>query len=391
MAVFDNKGIEIEFVYNYLGELFSVAYDYQGSPISDNGSVQPKDEYERTLLSCIDEFVDDYTTGDVIPLVIHTDQHGGLQDGSNPFVFLGKAIDWNEVSCIGLGDVSEFNEEKFIKMQKCLSPIPKTSQINIWGNHDTWGGERQLVYINTDGSEYLYPTKVASDEQFTNVLCKYFDNSMFRDENHRYSKYGIEYMIDEARKIKYVVIGGWEYDGQLGGHGRYNIGEESLQSIVDMLSTVDEYDIIILSHVSCVIGLGKGVYPPVEDDEAQGGAGSKDYEAGKAVFTTNNSAWNAMLNARRTKGSGVVYDSYGHAVNYDFTQCTSDLICNFGGHEHVDKYGYSSENVLVYLFDAYAYDKHPFYLVNIHRNNKLRIWKIDKQNRVYRYDVALVA
>lgn len=385
MAVYNYNGSEIGVVFNAGGNT-ATAYDMQGNPIS--GGIVPKDDYERTILACLNEFEEDYQAEGVVPLVVHTDQHGGLTNNTNPFVFLGKAVDWEKVSCIGLGDVCDFNEAKYQEMQQCLSSIPKKAQINIWGNHDTWSGERQLIYINPDGSEYLYPVKVVSDAQFDNVLCRYFDNSSFRDGHHRYNRYGIEYMFDKVHKVKYVVIGGWEFDGQLGGHSRYNIGQETLQHIIEMLSTVDDYDIVLLSHVSSVANLGVGFCPPVED-EPQGGGGSKDYAAGKAVMTTNDSAWNSMLNARRTKDSGVVYDSYGHAVNYDFTQCTSDLICNFGGHEHVDKYGYSADNILVYLFDAYAYDQHPFYLVNIHKGDKLKVWKIDKQNRVYKYDISL--
>lgn len=97
-----------------------------------------------------------------------------------------------------------------------------------------------------------------------------------------------------------------------------------------------------------------------------------------------------MLIDRKNKASGTVRDSYGNVHSYDFTNCTSDLICCFAGHEHCDKYMWQNDNIPVYLFDAYAYDKHPIYFVNINRaSGNLNVWKIDDTPTVYNYQIPL--
>lgn len=393
--LYNNNGQQIDDGYNNLGQSIGSAYDARGATIWSKGeqpsqppSAEPTTDYERAVMSAYNAAIAEGANPSVVPLIIHTDQHGelGKQQAKDLFAYLGRLVDWSKVSCIGLGDVSNYSPSGFAAMAQCLSPIPRARQINIWGNHDTWGGTRQLLY---NGEPYpTYSTKVLTDEEF-DIMCQYFDNSAYNG-HHKYNRYGLEYMVDEAHKIKYVCIGGWEYDGQLGGHSRYNISKTSLQYIVEMLSAEDDYDIVVLSHVALVTGLGKCKYPPVEGG-SQGGNGSIDYNAGRGVMTRSDSAWNAMLMARKNKGKGTVYDSYGNAVPYDFSRCTSRLICNFGGHEHCDKYEWTDVNFLTYLFDAFAYDAHPFYFCNIDRDSeRLHLWKVDMQNRVFDYTIPLI-
>ena len=95
-----------------------------------------------------------------------------------------------------------------------------------------------------------------------------------------------------------------------------------------------------------------------------------------------------MLIDRKNKAIGTVKDSYGNSHAYDFTGCNSDLLCCFAGHEHCDKYMWQNGNIPVYLFDAYAYDNHPFYFVNIDRTKeRLNIWKVDDVPTVYNYQI----
>ena len=95
-----------------------------------------------------------------------------------------------------------------------------------------------------------------------------------------------------------------------------------------------------------------------------------------------------MLIDRKNNASGTVKDSYGNSHAYNFAACTSDLLCCFAGHEHCDKYMWQNGNIPVYLFDAYAYDNHPFYFVNIDRTKeRLNIWKVDDVPTVYNYQI----
>lgn len=369
-------------VYNNLGEIISPyningipcsAYDIYGNLLTGDYNIATSD-YERSILSARNEWIAEAREdSSIVPLIVHTDQHGRLTANNTLFPYLAKAVSWEEMSaCIGLGDASNYSVPAFQNMETCLSVIPKDKQINIWGNHDTWYGS-----VNDN---------ILQEEHLT-ALNTYFNNSAYNG-NHRYNDYGIEYMIDEERKIKYVVIGGWEYDHNLGGYSHYNIGKDSMDYIIQMLSTKDEYDIVVLSHIQPFNNqtTSSWTYPPAEGG-SQGGSGGMEWNVG-AVVNRSETTIDQMLIDRQNKASGTVKDSYGNIHSYDFTNCTSNILCCFAGHEHCDKYMWQNNNIPIYLYDAYAYDKHPFYFVNIDRTKEqLNIWKVDDAPTVYNYQI----
>lgn len=372
MSVVNLSGVQIT-PFSLSGDLVS-AVDILGNPLDGDYNIASSD-YERAILRARDAWMAEARAdASIVPLVVHTDQHGRLLPTNTLFPYLAKAVPWGEISaCVGLGDTNNYSVEYFRYMQECLSVIPASKQINIWGNHDTWYGS---VNDNILQQEHL------------NVLNTYFDNSAYPG-NHRYNDYGIEYMIDEGRKIKYVVIGGWEYDHDLGGYSHYNIGSESMAAIVEMLSQADGYDIVLLSHVQPFAGQATAdwLHPPVEDGENQGGSGGMSISVGTVVNRAETTL-DQMLIDRKNKGSGTVKDSYGNVHSYDFSGCNSDLLCCFAGHEHCDKYMWRGGNIPVYIFDAYYCDYRPFYLVNIDRpKGRLNIWKIDTVPTVYNFQI----
>ncbi len=352
------------------------AYNIHGNLIGDHNETTT--DYERAILSARDAWLAEARAdATVVPVVVHTDQHDRLTANNTLFRYLSKAIPWADSSaCIGLGDaVGNYSVTGFQNMASCLSGIPKNRQINIWGNHDTWYG---TVNNNILTGEHLA------------ALNTYFDNSAYNG-NHKYNDYGIEYMIDEARKIKYVVIGGWEYDHALGGYSHYNIGEESMAAIVQILSAADGYDIVLLSHVQPFARqtASDWTHPPVEDG-SQGGGGGMSVGVGTVVNAAETSL-DQMLIDRKNKASGTVKDSYGNIHAYDFTNCNSDLICCFAGHEHCDKYMWQNGNIPVYIFDAYYCDNMPFYFVNVDRTKqRLNVWKVDNTATVYNFQIPIV-
>jgi hypothetical protein len=350
------------------------AYDRSGKQLTGDYEIFSS-EYEKNILIARDAWMAEARAdASVVPIVIHTDQHGRLSASNTLFPYLAKAVPWEDASaCIGLGDTSNYSESAFKGMETCLSSIPQNKQINIWGNHDTWFGS-----VNDN---------ILTEEHLT-VLNKYFDNSAYNG-NHKYNSYGIEYMIDDVRKIKYVTFGGWEYDHALGGWSHYNIGPDSMAGIIDMLSQQDGYDIVILSHIQPFKNQSASswTYPPVEGG-TQGGSGGMEYGVGTVVG--RETLIDNLLIDRKNKASGTVNDSWGGVHSYDFSNCNSDLLCCFAGHEHCDKYMWQNDNIPVYLFDAYAYDNHPFYFVNINRTSGfLNIWKVDDVPTVYNYQIPL--
>lgn len=371
MSVYNNLG-EIISPYNING-LSCSAYDVYGNLLTGDYNVATSD-YERSILTARNEWITEAREdSSIVPIIIHTDQHDRLTVNDTLFPYLAKAVSWNEISaCIGLGDASNYSVTAFQNMETCLSVIPKNKQINIWGNHDTWYGS-----VNDN---------ILQEEHLT-TLNTYFDNSNYNG-NHKYNDYGIEYMIDEARKIKFVVIGGWEYDHDLGGYSHYVIGSDSMDYIIEMLSQNDGYDIVILSHVQPFRNqtASSWTHPPVEDGESQGGGGGMSVGVGVVVVTETQ--LDKMLIDRQNRASGTVKDSYGNEHPYNFTGCTTDILCCFSGHEHCDKYMWQNENIPVYLFDAYAYDNHPFYFVNVDRTKeRLNVWKVDDVPTVYNFQI----
>lgn len=356
-----------------------LAYDIYGNLLTGDYNIASSD-YERSILSARDAWMAEARADtSIVPLVVHTDQHNKLTADNALLPYLAKAVPLAEASaCIGLGDtVNYYNVDQFAAMSDCLSVIPADKQINIWGNHDTWYGS------STDN--------ILGVEQL-NALNTYFDNSAYPG-NHRYNDYGIEYMVDESRKVKYAVIGGWEYDHDLGAWNHYVIGPDSMEAIIEMLSQADGYDIVLLSHIQPFSGqtTSDWIHPPVEDGENQGGLGGMSVSVG-VVVSPRETALDQMLIDRKNKASGTANDSYGNSHAYDFTGCNSDLICCFAGHEHCDKYMWQNDNIPVYLFDAYAYDNHPVYFVNVDRTNRrMNIWKIDDSPMVYNYQIPFDA
>lgn len=352
--------------------------DLYGNVLGDYN--EASSDYERAILTARDAWMAEARADStVLPVVIHTDQHGKLTASNTLFTYLAKAVPWDVASaCIGLGDVNNYSEDMFKKMEACLSTIPRNKRIDIWGNHDTWT------------TNWYAGTEPPTAEEWA-VLNRYFDNSKYNG-NHRFNEHGIEYMGDEARKIKYVVIGGWDFDMELGGKAHYVIGSDSMDYIIQMLSAQDGYDIVILSHVQPFKNQTKESWlrPNVEDSSLNTNGGM-EYAVEPVVFA-NDTSLDQMLIDRKNKVSGTVYDSYGGAHAYDFSGCATELLCCFAGHDHCDKYMWQGGSIPVYLFDAYSYDNRPFYFVNVDRTKaRLNIWKVDNTAMVYNFQIPFVA
>lgn len=370
MPVYNYSGDVISTTYNKSGTAFSTVYNVNGNIIGGGDYDHYDTEYQYKILQARDEALTELRgDDDVVLQIIHADQHGKLTANNALFPYLGVAMKWQEVSaCIGLGDVTNYSVSAFQAMKTCLDDIPLSKQINIWGNHDTWGGSRQLT-----ASGY-----VASDEQFKDVLSYYFSSNY--NANIKYNDFGIESMIDPVSHIKYVIIGGWEYDAVLGGYSHYNIGSDSMDYIISMLNNTDGNDIVILSHI-------QPFKNQVHDDwiipyeDACGGGGLTAEGAAKPDRVVNQAETflDNLLIARKNKTSGTVKDSYGGIHSFDFTNSTGDLLCCFAGHEHCNWYMYQNNNIPVIIYDAYAYDTHPFYFVTINRvRQRISVWRVDE-------------
>ena len=380
MSIYDKNGSALLSAYNASGSAIASAFDKNGNVVWGSGHIDPtpSNEYEQVLLNAKNAWKAEYEADStIIPFVLHTDQHGALSGSTwqGRFDFLADAVEWNNVAgCINLGDVTDYNLTNFQGMQTCLSPIPAAKKINLWGNHDTW-----------DSSWTQDQTAVPSQEIWNN-LKTYFNNSAYNGYQFFPDTKCSQYMIDSQHGVKFVCAGGWDYDRTLGGYSHYVMDSDNVDSLIQMLSAVDNYDIIFLSHIQPMAN-NTGMWIEIYDDGNS--SASPITSAVQAIVNESDTKLNQIFLDRMNKSNGTVKDSYGNTHSYDFRNCTSDLICCLAGHEHAHRYAsFSGLNVTV--FDALYYDQQPFYFVNIDRtNNKMITYRVDTTPRYIRSEIPI--
>lgn len=387
MAIYSRDGTELNSIYSRTGTSLAVAYNRNGQEIfrSGGGSEDYDEwttEYQHTILQARDEWKTNYRADDdIVPILIDTDQHRNYNKANirDLFNYLNLAIKWDEVSAhINLGDVcgAKYNTLDLNNMLSCLNQIPSTKQINIAGNHD-------VADSPPEGSTSSYGT--IDDATFTYMQNTYFNNANYNGGNydHRYGNRGNEYIIDEAHKIKYCVFTTWYYDVPTA-YSNPLMTTEAVNAWIDMLSSVDDYDIIILSHIQPYY-YNKWYHPAVDGGEWRIAETTLD----TINKVTPRTQLNQMIADRKTKSSGSIVDCYGVTHNYDFSDCTSDILCWFSGHWHSDWYQWDANGTVPAIsLDALGYDYHPFFMINVDRTNQLvDIWQVDDSPTFYNFQI----
>lgn len=383
MSVYNKDGTSISSVYDKAGASLSVAYDVNGTQVFGGGGSDYDEwetEYQHTILQARDAWKVGYRADNtVVPLLFDTDQHGYYRYAVDLFSYLGLAINWNEISAhVNLGDTcgGTYTTRQFNEMVTCLTPIPASKKINVWGNHD--------IYVYTEeGDGSSYAMHAIDNDTFTYLQNTYFNNSAF-GTNMRYGNRQNEYIIDDANKIKYVVISTWYYDQY--GDVYYNpqMSYEAVESWITMLSAVDNYDIILLMHIQPYYH-SEYYIPAVDGNEAGIKSGAPDQNN----KVTPRTQLNQFFADRKAKTSGTIVDFDGVTHSYDFSNCTSDILCAFAGHYHGDLYQWDANGTVpIIILDAMGYDNHPFYMVNVDRTNQLvDLWKVDDSPTFYHFQV----
>ena len=301
-----------------------------------------------------------------IPLIAHTDQHGHLSLATSHklFKYLGATINWYSVSKVmNLGDTVsvewyDADTEKPLltctqleEAVECLKPVPFSKRLEVFGNHDTWYGDYETEG-NTIGTRY--PSTQAHLEQ-------YFRNIYARRTNNN----GWFVVHDDSFNVKYLVISGFEYSGGV----TSRIGTKQMAFIIDEMKKNDGYDIIIISHVPIYYAVDTTIYP----------TGMTDSNGAGTVIRVAQIDTDALFNARKNKTSGTVTDSDGIVHTYDFSGCTTDVLCNISGHIHIDGYNYvanADDGLLSVTLDRFVDGCIHFVLVD-RANRLVNVWKIN--------------
>lgn len=331
--------------------------------------------YTGAIKKAISEWMIAYK-GDTrkIPVIIHTDQHGRLTSASKSiFTALGNLIPWYDVSKImNLGDcVGDHWEDSdtanpFLAcraletMMDCLTDIPISKRLDVFGNHDTW-------YHDIDGNDVVVPDQAR--------LSQYFRNIFARNPNSNQQGYFVDY--DNKYNVKYVVVSGFEYTTS---RSTYRISTAQMKWLIGEMSKDDGYDIVVVSHIPLYYQPSTEVYPT--------GMTPSD-EGSTVVSRLSNVDTDTLFNARKNKTSGTVTDSDGVEHTFDFSGCTTDILCGLHGHIHMDGYNYVGSSGLVSVtFDWFADNTMHFVLVD-RVNRQLNVWKVDSTNTVQNYQVPL--
>lgn len=344
------------------------------SLVPDDVESEPS-TYTGAMKKAVSEWMKAYR-GDTrkIPVIIHTDQHGRLTSANKTiFTALGNLVPWYDVSkimtlgdCVGDHWEDTDTENPFLAcsgleaMMECLADIPISKRLDVFGNHDTW-------YHDADGNDVVVPDQARLSQYFRNIFARNPDSN----------QQGYFTVRDDYYNVKYVVISGFEYDTS---RSTYRISTAQMAWVIEELCNDDGYDIVVVSHVPLYYQPSTEVYPT---DMTPSDAGSA------TVSRLSNVDTDTLFNARKNKTSGTVTDSDGVEHNFDFSNCTTDILCGLHGHIHMDGYNYVGGSGLVNVtFDWFADNTLHFVLID-RVNRQLNVWKVDSTNTVQNYQVPM--
>lgn len=307
---------------------------------------------------------------DMIPLFLTTDQHSASVETVME-IFLRHASMDAVSKILNLGDTVgdhwiDVDPEKPLWECKQLADyanqtknIPNDKRIDVIGNHDTW-------YI-PDGGTIRWTNPL-------NHLYKYFRNptAHYHDNHSNFT------VVDPRYNVKYMVIAGYEYSGELTDYTGYKISSASLDWMIEEMSRDDGYDIIILSHQPLGAN-GSTYHNPVANNN----------------FTVESIAdfdYTPLWIARKNKTSGTITDASGVSHTYDFTGCKTDLICGLHGHEHKDGIAYLGDSLCDLIFHTFSdSDRIAYYFAIDRINQQVNVWRISTSNNTYtNYQLPLV-
>lgn len=364
----DELSVDDDYAMNYGVSTLSLVVDDMTSAEANNANIDQT--FANTVISAMNSWMKEYR-GNInkIPLIIHTDQHGRLTSNAKPiFDLLNSKVNWYEVSKImNLGDtvsdrwIDTDSAEPLLECTdlehaiECLSDIPFSKRLDVFGNHDTW-------YTNPAGADTVLHGFSHLSQYFKNIYAR-------RTNNH-----GWFVVKDDYFNVKYVVISGFEYTTS---RSNYRIGAAQMEFIIDEFSKDDGYDIVVVSHVPLHYDTDSMTFPVLYSTTA-----SEDYRVSDADT-------DELFAARKNRTSGTVTDSDGVTHNFNFSSCSTDILCALHGHTHHDAYNHvGTDGLLSVSFDWF--DKNTIHFVLVDRENRrVNVWKVDSTNTVQNYQAPL--
>lgn len=269
---------------------------------------------------------------DVIPFFIQTDLHGRSND---PARWLNNKD--QRVKNLNLGDnvVDYFSESAGETYRN--SALPVQNLITVFGNHEsnTLNAEDATEY----GLKYYYTDTTTAGKRMVNGR-----------------NFFVSY--DDDYNVKYVAVCPY-YTNNDGTRYGVEIRTDQMEWLLKELSTDDGYDVVLLMHQ-----LWTDTYYH-RDGTLQSWADAP---------TVLENLW-TVLKDRRNKRSGTITDSSGVEHNYDFSGCTSRILCSLHGHAH-EELILSEESMTAYAADWYGDNSSCVFGIIDRVNSKLKIWEV---------------
>ena len=253
-----------------------------------------------------------------IPLWVMTDTHNGLLAKGN--YDIGEyiaSISPSNLMGLFLGDICsiEYDETTLKNYRHHVDAFNKS--ISVIGNHDRNNINISGEIVDTSHSMINQWFLTNGFERFNDVLYGCYNDADFN--------------------VRYLVVNPYEIVPMVS--GKYvTIGTSQMSWLIKNLTECDR-DIIILMHQL------------FNDLHIHRDGTIQTWQDAPVVLENT---WE-MLKDRKNKRSGSITDSDGITHNYDFTNCTSDLLCCLHGHTHEELY-IQDEGLLAYAFD-YGHEK----------------------------------
>lgn len=347
MATYSLNGEQISNVYDLTSLNLNQAYDIQGNELLD--------EFIKTILSYDTNYIITNAwlanattqrdalltafnaTTDGIPFFIQTDGHGRYNEGNKGCHNLAEPI-MEYVRNIQLGDYESFYYDGNNPSDHARTSNGIEKYISAMGNHE---------FMNNNTEDALLadlPTLIASYTPSDGALGS--------------SVYGCYKVIDTKYNVKYLITQPHIPNASKTAGFEYKITSVQYEWLIDELEANDGYDVVVIQHEP-----PNGTYINTTDDSTY-------------TYSFTNMSIGEILSARKAKTSGTYTDSDGVSNSYDFTNCTTDLLCVLSGHHHKEAYlDKTTLGLPIYVADWFGNDATCCYGLIDRTNAKLKIWK----------------
>lgn len=301
-TIYDKDGVSLQYAYDKNGtEVFSGEEPFVPTTLAYDTNWVIKEAWLTNAATQRDAVKALYqASDDAIPFFIQSDGHGRFNEGNKGCHNLAEST-MGYIRNIQLGDYASYWNDGETATNHIRTSAGITKYVPVLGNH-----------------EFMCESTDTDREADIAVLVNAFTPT---DGILGSQTYGYYKIIDEVHNVKYLV-------------GQMHIPDSTNSSgfiskclgvqwewFIDEMESNDGYDIVILNH------------EPFPGTYIQ-------RESGEEVVRTLGGSYALMplLSARKAKTSGTITDADGVTHSYDFTGCTSDLLCALHGHVHKELY-----------------------------------------------------